>query len=731
MRPKLTQLAALLACVVLVGLAATRVRPINAGRQQLNILGHESPLENTPPEYVFYIQAFGAFRGLIADIAFLRAERLKEQGRFYDAMQLHKWICALQPQFPAVWEYAAWNMAWNISVTTFTAEERWNWVYNGVKLLRDQGIPRNPRALNLYKQLAWIFNNKMSEPTDDQHRAYKCNWAWRMHLVLGPPPDPFTAPTTADLADELRATADLSRLEEAGRIAREQTESGLRKLAAESGLELGPRAEPTPGDERVIRPVEATGFELAQLAALRDMRLIADAPHNLAQLYERHPDARRMVAELRSLGIEITDDTLTEDNYWRAEGLAFAFFMPYRELLSPPTTLARVTRRPVEPSAAAERRENLNRILGVQTGDPAGESLVRFLQRKALREVYKLEPTDMLDLVGEFGPMDWRSVDSQGLYWNVRGLIVSGTKASQYGHDKLNTARTLFFSLHNLFVRGRISFEPDPENIARSYISFSADLNFIESMHQAYVKYGPLFDADAGFAPGAGESFRSGHINLLAEGIRLLYLAGREADAARYYNYLRNTYAFSPTGQPNPMFARSLEDFVLDSFLDATEFTPSMRDATLLIDGWLLNAYNELADGNTTGYVRLVRAAAAYHEKYMRDKRHDPGWAGKLLPEFTDLQIDAFGNWLARPSRSVSFTLQKVRLWQNAPLYLRQAVYDPLRPLLTAECDYLDFDVARAFPEPKGMDEFRQQRPERYEAEPERDTRTLPRGSGG
>jgi hypothetical protein len=526
MRPKLTQLAALLACVVLVGLAATRVRPINAGRQQLNILGHESPLENTPPEYVFYIQAFGAFRGLIADIAFLRAERLKEQGRFYDAMQLHKWICALQPQFPAVWEYAAWNMAWNISVTTFTAEERWNWVYNGVKLLRDQGIPRNPRALNLYKQLAWIFNNKMSEPTDDQHRAYKCNWAWRMHLVLGPPPDPFTAPTTADLADELRATADLSRLEEAGRIAREQTESGLRKLAAESGLELGPRAEPTPGDERVIRPVEATGFELAQLAALRDMRLIADAPHNLAQLYERHPDARRMVAELRSLGIEITDDTLTEDNYWRAEGLAFAFFMPYRELLSPPTTLARVTRRPVEPSAAAERRENLNRILGVQTGDPAGESLVRFLQRKALREVYKLEPTDMLDLVGEFGPMDWRSVDSQGLYWNVRGLIVSGTKASQYGHDKLNTARTLFFSLHNLFVRGRISFEPDPENIARSYISFSADLNFIESMHQAYVKYGPLFDADAGFAPGAGESFRSGHINLLAEGIRLLYLAG-------------------------------------------------------------------------------------------------------------------------------------------------------------------------------------------------------------
>jgi hypothetical protein len=126
MRPKLTQFAALLACAVLVAAAATRIPGINRGRAALNILGSTSPLENTPPEYVFYIQAFGAFRGLIADVAFIRADQLKEEGRFYDAFQLHKWICALQPHFPSVWEYCAWNMAWNISVTTFTPEERWN-----------------------------------------------------------------------------------------------------------------------------------------------------------------------------------------------------------------------------------------------------------------------------------------------------------------------------------------------------------------------------------------------------------------------------------------------------------------------------------------------------------------------------------------------------------------------------------------------------------------------------
>ena len=167
-RARTIQLVALIICVVLVGASAGRISTINNGRKALSMYGSESPIENTPPEYAFYIQAFGAFRSLIADIAFIRAEQLKEQARFYDAMTLHKWICALQPHFPTVWEYAAWNMSWNISVTTFTPEERWNWVYNGVKLLRDQGIPLNPRAVNLYRQLAWTFNNKMSEPTDDQ-----------------------------------------------------------------------------------------------------------------------------------------------------------------------------------------------------------------------------------------------------------------------------------------------------------------------------------------------------------------------------------------------------------------------------------------------------------------------------------------------------------------------------------------------------------------------------------
>ena len=102
MQSKLTQLVALACCVVLIALASTRMASINEGRKSLNMMGSASPLENSPPEYAFAIQAFGAFRGLITDIAFIRAEEFKNQGRYYDAMQLAKWICALQPHFPCL-----------------------------------------------------------------------------------------------------------------------------------------------------------------------------------------------------------------------------------------------------------------------------------------------------------------------------------------------------------------------------------------------------------------------------------------------------------------------------------------------------------------------------------------------------------------------------------------------------------------------------------------------------
>ena len=60
---------------------------INAQRRQMKLISNE-PLQNAPPSLAFATVAMGAFRGLVVDILWMRADKLKEQGQFFDAKQL-------------------------------------------------------------------------------------------------------------------------------------------------------------------------------------------------------------------------------------------------------------------------------------------------------------------------------------------------------------------------------------------------------------------------------------------------------------------------------------------------------------------------------------------------------------------------------------------------------------------------------------------------------------------
>ena len=173
--------------ITLLITAGNQLDYINSQRKEMKLVINE-PLENAPPSLAFATVAMGAFRGLIVDILWIRADRLKEEGQFFDARQLAEWIVALQPRFSAVWAFQAWNMAYNISVTIPASqpEQRWRWVRNGFELLRDKGIPLNPGDLSLYRELALIFQHKMGGVTDDVHKYYKLQLARAMTPLLGP-----------------------------------------------------------------------------------------------------------------------------------------------------------------------------------------------------------------------------------------------------------------------------------------------------------------------------------------------------------------------------------------------------------------------------------------------------------------------------------------------------------------------------------------------------------------
>ena len=179
-----SRLGLIFALVGALVLAHFAQRSLNVSRDKLG-LTRVSPLENAPPVLAFTTVALGGFRGLIANMLWIRANDLQEQDKYFEMVQLADWITKLQPHFVTVWVHQAWNMAYNISVKFTDPADRWNWVQRGIELLRDDGLRYNPNEPLIYRELAWFFQHKMGADLDDAHKYYKAAWVSQMNQIFG------------------------------------------------------------------------------------------------------------------------------------------------------------------------------------------------------------------------------------------------------------------------------------------------------------------------------------------------------------------------------------------------------------------------------------------------------------------------------------------------------------------------------------------------------------------
>lgn len=173
----------LLTIALLFGASAV-ARKLDAG-VKANNLRFTGEIKNAPVMVTFTTVALGSFRGIVADLLWLRAGALQEKQNYFEMVQLARWITDLQPTFSGATAYLAWNMAYNISVTCSNYEERWRWVNEGVRLIRDQAIEYNPEDPVLYKDLAWIFQHKLGNVLDDANLLYKNRLAIQMMDITG------------------------------------------------------------------------------------------------------------------------------------------------------------------------------------------------------------------------------------------------------------------------------------------------------------------------------------------------------------------------------------------------------------------------------------------------------------------------------------------------------------------------------------------------------------------
>ncbi|MBR1920697.1 MAG: hypothetical protein IJ829_01685 [Kiritimatiellae bacterium] len=120
--------------------------------------------------------ALGALRSIAVEIVWFRADRLQDEGRYVELAQLASTLALLEPHTSEVWSYAAWNLAYNISIMMPTPEDRWRWVLAALGLLRDRGLVVNPRESELYRELAWLFELKLGTDLDAAAGVYRAKW---------------------------------------------------------------------------------------------------------------------------------------------------------------------------------------------------------------------------------------------------------------------------------------------------------------------------------------------------------------------------------------------------------------------------------------------------------------------------------------------------------------------------------------------------------------------------
>jgi len=269
-------------------------------------------LQSFPPSLVLSTQMLGSFRGMLVVGLWLRATALQEQRRYYELVQLYEWITQLEPGLESVWTFAAWNMAYNISVSfrlhdndLSGHEERWRWVRKGIEVLIYRGMEYNPRSYSMTRWLAWTYLNKVASMSDEAHWYYKLQMARQLHPILGgPEPDYARLAAAPKTAGELLEDNALRTLVEKARSA------GFDPLKADIAWLNNPETLPE-AVAPILAPAEPTPAHEALEAFLRaralykDWRIDAAVAKELVDKYGpldfRQPEAHALYWASQSL----------------------------------------------------------------------------------------------------------------------------------------------------------------------------------------------------------------------------------------------------------------------------------------------------------------------------------------------------------------------------------------------------------------------------------------------
>lgn len=410
---------------------------------------------------------------------------------------------------------------------------------------------------------------------------------------------------------------------------------------------------------------------------------VASAPETLEELETSHPEVRPVLDMIKQLGAE------PDEKFLRMLGLVV--------MVNASGDAAVMTGRGVPEGT---NKPLVATLQGVpELGEPCFELLIPHLQKRVLRDRYRMDPKKMLDLMEKYGPMDWRHPSAQGIYWMEEGYAKSLESRNREGRNELLVIRRRLNMIAELMRTGRISYDavsdridllPDPRFIPAYEAALAEAIATIQSEAGVTTQYWGRAEVD---------DLLKGWERFLNEATIMAYVYGDEPKAAECFQKLVKLAQEQGMGD-QPIYRESLQTFVTLRLGEVMKL--DLNNTRQFVDGMLNRALVDgLAQGRMDVFNRFLRMAyKVYDNKYSASdptklrvqKQADIG----SFPELVDASFEG----MMRPGKGP--VLMRARIWAWAPDELKLRAWPKLKDSLAEQATAAGLDPARAFPMPKG-----------------------------
>ena len=114
-----------------------------------------------PGEFVTTF-VIGGFRGIAADILWVRIDEMWHHGKWFEIIPLLRAITWMQPHFIEAWELGGWHLAYNLYAYAEGMAGREIYIEQGIRFLKE-GLAKNRNIYDLWFNLGWVYYHKLKD----------------------------------------------------------------------------------------------------------------------------------------------------------------------------------------------------------------------------------------------------------------------------------------------------------------------------------------------------------------------------------------------------------------------------------------------------------------------------------------------------------------------------------------------------------------------------------------